>query len=144
MKDPFLRFAPPKSCGREQYGAEFIVDLLREGLTPNDIVATATAFTAASIADALEQFVTPKMRVDELIVSGGGVKNPEIMRRLAEQVPDTRVVASDECGVDSEAKEALAFAVMAHETWFGRPSNLPSATGARRNAVLGKICRPPL
>ncbi len=144
MKDPYLRFSPPKSCGREQYGPEFIVDLLRESLQPNDLVATATAFTAATIADALERFVTPHMRVDELIVSGGGVKNPEIMRRLAEQLPEATVVASDERGVDSDAKEAIAFAVMAYETWYGRPSNLPSATGARRQAVLGKICRPPV
>ncbi len=144
MRDPYLRFSPPKSCGREQYGAEFIVDLLREDLEPNDLVATATAFTAASVADALERFISPKMRVDELIVSGGGVKNPEIMRRLAEQAPDSKVVPSDERGVDSDAKEALAFAVMAYETWFGRPSNLPSATGAGRQAVLGKICRPPV
>ena len=108
------------------------------------MVATATAFTAAGIADALERFVTPKMKIDELIVSGGGVKNPEIMRRLAEQAPDVKVLASDELGVDSDAKEAVAFAMLAYETWHGRPANLPSATGATKQAILGKICRPPL
>ena len=143
LNDHFLHRPPPKSCGREQYGPEYVANLLAEGLEPADLMATATAFTAASVADAIERFVSPKMPVNEMIVSGGGVKNPEIMKRLNAQAPDATVVASDELGVSSDAKEALAFAVLAHETWHRRPANLPSATGARGPAVLGKVSFPP-
>jgi anhydro-N-acetylmuramic acid kinase len=82
------------------------------------------------------------MHVDELIVSGGGVHNPQIMERLEKQIPDARVMPSAELGVDSDAKEAIAFAVLAYESWHGRPANLPSATGARGPAILGKVARP--
>jgi len=142
MDDPYLYRKPPKSCGREQYGPELITRLLADGLAPEDVVATATAYTAQSIAEALERFVAPTMPVDELIVSGGGWKNPQIIGRLSAQLPDTKVRPSNDLGIDSDSKEALAFAVMAYETWHGRPSNLPSATGASGPAILGKISRP--
>ena len=141
LKDEFVRRSPPKSCGREEYGVEFVADLLREGLSAPDLVATVTAFTAASISEGIERFVSPKMHVDELIVSGGGVHNPEIMNRLERQIPDAKVMTSADLGVDGDAKEAIAFAVLAYETWHGRPANLPSATGARGPAVLGKVVR---
>ena len=141
MRDPFLSKAPPKSCGREQYGPEFVANMLRQGLSAADLVATITAFTAASIADAVERFVRPRMSVDDLIVSGGGVKNPEIMSRLRAQFPEAEVNPSDEFGIDSDAKEAVAFAVLAYESYHGRPANLPSATGASRSAILGKLVR---
>jgi anhydro-N-acetylmuramic acid kinase len=142
MKHVFVRRRPPKSCGREEFGTELVSELLKEGLSAPDLVATVTAFTAASIADGLERFVNPKMHVDELIVSGGVVHNPQIMDRLKRQIPDAKVMPSAELGVDSDAKEAIAFAVLAYETWHGRPANLPSATGARGPAILGKLVRP--
>ena len=142
LKDQFVRRKPPKSCGREEYGVELVADLLREGLAAPDLVATVTAFTGASIADGIERFVTPKMHVDELIVSGGGVHNPEIMGRLGRMIPDAKVMTSADLGVNGDAKEAIAFAVLAYETWHGRPANLPSATGASGPAVLGKVVRP--
>lgn len=141
LKDEFVRRRPPKSCGREEYGVELVTDLLREGLAAPDLIATVTAFTAAAIADGVERFVSPKMHVDELIVSGGGVHNPEIMSRLERQIPDAKLMTSAELGVDGDAKEAIAFAVLAYETWHGRPANLPSATGASGPAVLGKVVR---
>jgi anhydro-N-acetylmuramic acid kinase len=144
MKHEFVRRRPPKSCGREEFGTELVAELLGEGLSAPDLVATATAFTAASIADGIERFVSPQMHVDELIVSGGGVHNPQIMDRLKRQIPDAKVMASEELGVNSDAKEAIAFAVLAYETWHERPSNLPSATGARGPAILGKVVRPGL
>jgi anhydro-N-acetylmuramic acid kinase len=143
MKEPYAKRSPPKSCGREQYGAQFVSGLLSEGLPAADLVATATAFTVASIAEAVGNFVAPKMPVDELIVSGGGAKNPEILRRLREQLDRTRLLRSNDLGIDSDAKEAIAFAALAYETWHRRPANLPSATGARRPAILGKLCHPP-
>ncbi len=144
MREPYLKSRPPKSCGREQYGAAYVSDLLGAGLSAADIVATATAFTVASIADAVRSLVSPRMRVDEMIVSGGGVKNPEIMRRLAEQLPRVTIRRSDQLGISSDAKEAIAFAALAYESWNRRPANLPSATGAKSHAILGKICHPPL
>ncbi|MBI1354313.1 MAG: anhydro-N-acetylmuramic acid kinase [Acidobacteria bacterium] len=143
LADQYLRRSPPKSCGREQYGAEVVAALLAENLPAADLVATVTAFTAASIADSIDRFVSPRMHLDELIVSGGGVKNPEIMRRLESQLPDAKVLASDDFGVHSDAKEAMAFAILAHETWHGRAASLPSATGAKGAAILGKIAHPP-
>lgn len=143
MKAPYIKRSPPKSCGREQYGAAFVSGLLAGGLPAADLVATATAFTVAAIAEAVRSFVAPKMPVDEMVVSGGGAKNPEILRRLREQLERTRILNSSELGIDGDAKEAIAFAALAYESWHRRPANLPSATGARRSAILGKICYPP-
>ena len=142
MKSPYLRQTPPKSAGREQFGEEFVLGLLRRGSQPADLVATATAFTARSIADGIDRFVKPRMPVDQLIVSGGGLRNPRIMDRLRDSLPHIEVVASDDFGIDSDAKEALAFAVLAYETYHRRPANLPSATGARHPCILGKLVRP--
>jgi len=142
MRSAYLRIAPPKSCGREQYGGDMVAELLSDSFTPVDLVATVTAFSADSIAFGLERYVRPRMPIDELIASGGGVKNPVLMRRLAEKLPGTKVLSSNEFDVDSDAKEAIAFAVLAHESRHGRPSNLPSATGARGPAVLGQIVEP--
>jgi anhydro-N-acetylmuramic acid kinase len=104
-----------------------------------DLIATATALTAAAVALGIDDFVRPRMRVDELILSGGGARNPQIRAYLAAFLPGVAIAASADFGVDIDAKEAMAFAVLGYETWRRRPSNLPSATGARRAAVLGKI-----
>jgi anhydro-N-acetylmuramic acid kinase len=108
------------------------------------VVATATVLTARSISHAVEQFVirdAKKKGFHELIVSGGGARNATLIAMLAECLAPMGIVVrfSDEFGLPSEAKEATAFAVMAYETWNRRPSNVPSATGATRAAVLGKI-----
>jgi anhydro-N-acetylmuramic acid kinase len=132
MSDPYLNRKPPKTTGREQFGQQFVTGLLVTGVALPDLVATATEFTVRSIARAI-----PKgMR--ELIVSGGGVHNRQIMRRLAELLPGIEVASSADFGVDPDAKEALAFAVLAYEFVHGRSCNLPSATGARRSVMLGK------
>jgi anhydro-N-acetylmuramic acid kinase len=144
LSEPYLRLKPPKSCGREQFGSELATALLAKGLAPVDLVATATAYTAASIVDGLERFVLSAMAIDELIISGGGLKNRQLHAELRRRLPSLRLRSSDELGIDSDAKEAIAFAVLAYETYHGRAANLPSATGARRRAVLGKLVRPPL
>jgi anhydro-N-acetylmuramic acid kinase len=109
-----------------------------------DVIATATALTARSISDAVRRFVLPLGSFSEMVVSGGGAKNPTLMRWLANELRELGVHlrSSDEFGIPSEAKEAVAFAVLAFETWNRRPSNVPSATGAKRAAVLGKISFP--
>jgi anhydro-N-acetylmuramic acid kinase len=138
----YLKQPPPKSAGREQFGTEFVARLLDRGLAPADLVATVTAFTADSIADAINRFVAPRMPVQQLIASGGGLHNPELMGRLKKLLPQVEFRASGDFNIDTDAKEAIAFAVLAHETYHGRPANLPSATGARRAVILGKLVRP--
>jgi anhydro-N-acetylmuramic acid kinase len=137
LRDEFYRKRPPKSAGREQYGAAFVERLGASRF--EDRVATAAALTASTIALGVRRFVLPRMRADDVIVSGGGAHNPQILGMLASLLPSSRVSISAEFGVDVDAKEAVAFAILAHETWRGRPANLPSATGARRSVILGRI-----
>jgi anhydro-N-acetylmuramic acid kinase len=127
LAEPYYRREPPKSCGREQYGAE----LVRQ--TSIDL-ATATELTVRTIALAVERY--PNTR--EVIVSGGGAHNGYMMERLRALLP-ARVTTSAEFGIGVDSKEAILFAVLAHQTHHSRASNLPSATGARHSAVLGKI-----
>ena len=138
---PYYRKPAPKSAGREQYGADFAADLLRRGIPADSLTATATALTARTILLGIERFVQPNMPVEQLIVSGGGWHNPEIMRQIGEGLPDAEILPSNAFGIDSDAKEAIAFAVLAYESFHNRPANLPSATGASRPVVLGKIVR---
>jgi anhydro-N-acetylmuramic acid kinase len=139
LRDKYFRGKPPKTAGREQYGAEFVTKLLDTELSSEDLIATATALTAESIALGVRNFVMPEMRVDEVFVSGGGTHNPTLMRLLQKAMGPIPVKESSEVGLDVDAKEAIAFAVMAYETAHQRPSNVPMATGARRSVVLGKL-----
>jgi anhydro-N-acetylmuramic acid kinase len=136
LRDPYFAAAPPKSAGREQYGREFVDRLERTGLAPEDLIATATAFTAASIAAAVTRFAP---QTKEVIASGGGVHNPQVMAQLAAFLPACQITTTADYAIDPDAKEAVAFAILAHRTWHGKPGNLPSATGASREVVLGKI-----
>jgi anhydro-N-acetylmuramic acid kinase len=138
LADPYYRRKPPKSAGREQYGADFVTRLKQSGLPLRDLIATATVLTAATIALAVAPVADSKT---DLIVSGGGAHNPQIMAHLAAFLPEVAISTSADHGIDIDAKEAIAFALLAHETWSGRPSNLPSATGARRPVLLGDITR---
>jgi anhydro-N-acetylmuramic acid kinase len=141
LREPYLHQSPPKTTGRELFGAQFGARVWEQGctlgLTPEDIVATLTAFTAASIAQAYCDFL-PTMP-DEVIVSGGGALNPTLIAMLRGQLSDARVITSNDVGLNVEAKEAIAFAVLAYETWHNRPGNLPAATGARHPVILGNI-----
>lgn len=141
LQEPYLHALPPKTTGRELFGAQFGARVWERararGLRDYDIVATLTAFTAHSIARAYHDFL-PTFP-DEVIVSGGGARNATLMRMLRDLLAPARVMPIDEFGISSEAKEALAFAVLAYETYHHRPGNLPAATGARRAVVLGSI-----
>jgi anhydro-N-acetylmuramic acid kinase len=154
MSAQFFRQKPPRTAGREEFGREYVARFLQlcHGASKPDVVATATALTARSIADAVERFVLPRFVVPrtaarrkqagrQMIVSGGGAKNPTLMAMLRDAVTQLGIKLhfSDEFGLPAEAKEAVAFALLAHETWHRRPSNVPSATGAKRAAILGKI-----
>lgn len=139
LGDPYYFQPPPKSTGREHFGVRFAEKLQDWGLAENDLVATAAELTVRTILLAVERFVRPRMPVHELVVSGGGRWNPSILRPLQEGLRGTRVRKSDEFGIDGDAKEAVAFAILAYEAFHRRPANLLSATGARAPAILGKI-----
>ena len=149
LRSKFFRAKPPKTAGREEFGREFAHEFLRQcrRARKEDVVTTATALTARSIADAVRRFVTQKSgsaakgSFREMILSGGGARNATLVGMLAESLAPlgVRLRFSDEFGLPLEAKEAVAFALLAYETWNRRPSNVPSATGAKRAAVLGKI-----
>ncbi len=144
LRHPFFRQPPPKSAGREQFGREFVARYFfaRRRARFGDLVRTALELTANSIADALERFVFPRAKVHRLIVSGGGARNEFLMKRLGELLPKMEVALSDRYGLPVDAKEAIAFAVLADRTLRGLAGNLPSVTGARRAVVLGKLVRP--
>jgi anhydro-N-acetylmuramic acid kinase len=141
LRHPFLRRRPPKSTGREQFGqqyCEWLYDTGRkEGLMPEDVAATATAFTAASIASAYRKFL-PRMP-EEMILCGGGTRNATLVRMLQQRLAGVRIRTTDEFGIDVDAKEAVSFAILAYATIQGVPNNVPRATGASEPVVLGKI-----
>jgi anhydro-N-acetylmuramic acid kinase len=147
LRDPYLKLPPPKSTGREYYGNAYLKKLLALGrryrAKSNDLIRAATIFTALSVVDALNRFVLPKTKIHQLIVSGGGAHNPLILAQLSAALPDIEVLPSGRLGVPEDAKEAFAFALIAYETFHQRPANLPSATGARGSAILGKISYAP-
>ena len=144
LRERFFQRKPPKTAGREEFGREFTQNFLKlcgRAAKP-DIVATATALTARSIAGAIRKFVVPSSgSYRELVVSGGGARNSTLLAMLANEIKPSGLSLrlSDEFGLPAAAKEAAAFALLAYETWHRRPSNVPSATGARRSAILGKI-----
>ena len=143
MEDPFFAREPPKSTGREEFGtlyaAEFRAKGASLGLSDTDMLATATALTARSIADAYRRFVLPVTPLDAVLLCGGGARNPTLRRMLAAELAPLPVGIVEEHGLPSDAKEAIAFAVLAYETAHGRPGTLPATTGAARPAVLGLL-----
>jgi anhydro-N-acetylmuramic acid kinase len=147
LRHPFLRQKPPKTTGREQFGHEFAADFLADcrktSKKPEDAIATATTFTAESIARAYTNFCAPQMKdtPTDFILSGGGARNLALVQQLTSLLKPhgCRVTTSDHFGLPAEAKEATAFALLAWQTWHRRPGNLPSATGAIRPATLGQI-----
>jgi anhydro-N-acetylmuramic acid kinase len=138
---PYFDLRPPKTTGRELFGMPLVQELVAEGkgrgLTENTIIATITALTAVSIADAYRRYAPAP--IAEVIMGGGGARNPALIGLLQSLLPATQVLTHEDIGFDSDNKEALVFAVLAHETWHARPGNLPSMTGARHPVVLGQI-----
>ena len=145
LAHPFITAPPPKAAGHEQFGRAFVREVLQAwgALPPDDLVATATAFAADAVAANITRYVLPYHAIEDVVASGGGVRNPVLMRRLAEALAPLRLRRIDELGIPSEAKEALAFALIGHATLMGRPANLPRVTGARHEALLGKLVYPP-
>lgn len=146
LANPFFQLAPPRTTGRETFGRTAARTLLSDAnrlrLSDYDILATATALTAESIANAYQQFLNPIEPIECVVLGGGGVQNATLVSRLTHSLSPARVTTHEEFGIRGDAKEAIAFALIAYESLHGRPSNIPSATGARSRAVLGKIVHP--
>jgi anhydro-N-acetylmuramic acid kinase len=138
LDDPYFAQAPPKSTGRERYGAPFIERwrLELDALGFADAVATLTALTLRTLADAVAAYAP---RANHLIISGGGARNPALVEGLRPLLPGVQVAVSDAFGIDADAKEAVAFAVLGYTTLRGRAAGLPSVTGASGPRVLGAI-----
>jgi anhydro-N-acetylmuramic acid kinase len=141
LTHPYLQQPPPKTTGREMFGADFVLPLLRAkgGRTGVDVLATLTAFSAHAVKQAFDEFVAPRAQPTEILVSGGGVHNLTLMGHLRRLFPKEKVLSLADRGIDPDAKEALIFAVLANETVHGVPNNVPGATGARWPTILGKV-----
>ena len=139
LRDPYYAAPPPKSTGREDYGSAFAERMLEAGLSTPDVVATATALTAQTVARAVREHASGAAR---LIVSGGGVHNPALLGMLADALGPLPVETTAPHGLDPDAKEAVLFAVLAHEWANGVRTGLPSVTGARAAAMQGSLTLP--
>ncbi len=144
MADPYFAMTPPKSTGREVYGSAYTMQLIEKakslGMGFADMVATATAFTALTIARSYRDFVLPTTTLSRVVVSGGGARNKTLLAMLSSYLPEgIEVLRSDDLGVPDQAREAMAFALMGHASLLGLPANLPKVTGASKAVVLGTI-----
>ncbi|PRT19960.1 anhydro-N-acetylmuramic acid kinase [Bacillus wiedmannii] len=148
MNHPFLKMNPPKSTGREQFGEEFVSELLKqyEKHSKENILTTVTMFTASSIVHQYKEFILPYYEIDEVILGGGGSYNRTLVEMIRYGLKDEKcaIFIQEDIGYSSEAKEAIAFAILANETYHRNPSNVPSATGAKQSVVLGNITFPPI
>ena len=146
LKHPFFQLRPPKTTGREMFGNTFAMECLaacrKNELSDNDAIATLTELTTRTITHYIAQFITEQTPINTLYVSGGGVHNQTIMRKLSELLANTAVAPADNSGISADAKEAIAFAILANETLHGQSGNVPSATGASVRKILGKFVCP--
>ncbi|WP_459195498.1 anhydro-N-acetylmuramic acid kinase [Wukongibacter baidiensis] len=145
-RDDFVLASPPKSTGREQYNEDMVKELLslkeKFEISFEDFVATITAYTYTAVADNIKKFVSPRMTIDEIYVGGGGAKNNAILKGLSDSL-NLDVCTMEQLSFSSDAKEAIAFAILGNEFLNGKSNNLKSATGARKSAIMGKLVYPP-
>jgi anhydro-N-acetylmuramic acid kinase len=143
LRAPYFQQQPPKTAGREEYGRQYAQAFLKlcGRAAKADVIATASALTVRSISQAIRKFVLPRGQFHDYIVSGGGTQNRTLMRLLSHEITclGLQLKHTDNFGIPSQAKEAVAFAVLAYQTWHRQPGNIPSATGAKRAAILGKV-----
>ena len=145
-KDRYFSKKPPKSCGRENFGEEFVNRILNWGrklkLNPEDIIATASELSVWSIFDAYKKFVKPKIKLNQVLLCGGGVHNTYFLKRLKLLFHPIKVISVQKLGVDPDFLEAISFAILANQTIEGKPVSFKKTTGAKKSGVLGKICLP--
>lgn len=140
--DPYIKMKPPKSTGRELYGENYQQHLLSEfkQADKNDIIRTVTEYTAYSIFFNYNKFISSKNKLDEIIISGGGARNPMLVKILKKYFDGTEIKQFESYGIDIDSKEAALFAILANECLLGNPANMPSVTGSSGDVILGKIC----
>ena len=143
MDHPFIRQPPPKGAARQLFGHEFSRDLVEKGralsLSDADLVATATAFTAESIAYAYREFILPRFTIDEILLAGGGANNHTLVEKIRERLPSIRLDSVESLGIPVQAREVLSMMIIGNETVQGRPGNAPAATGAAKYVISGDI-----
>lgn len=141
LEDEYYYISPPKTTGREYFSAQYIENALKLATSePKDIIATLTALTAKSIADAYVRYVYSAVDIKEVVVGGGGAYNPTLMKFLRSYLPKHIALKTHEdYGISNNFKEVMAFALLGYCTYYGIPNNLPSCTGAKRRVVLGKL-----
>jgi anhydro-N-acetylmuramic acid kinase len=141
MTHSYLQLTPPKSTGVETFGKSLVKELIKDNpsTASEDLLATLTCFTAKSIHRAYQDFILSRYSIDQVILSGGGSRNRYLFALLKGFFNDIPIIPIDELGIPSNAKEAISFAILANETIMGMSGNIPSATGAKRSVVLGKI-----
>lgn len=138
-KDPYLTIEPPKSTGREHYTKEFVDSICSRYDDANSVITTLTAYTAYSIAQSYKDYIFIKHEVDEIILAGGGAYNPLLVEMIQDMLPDYKVMVQEDLGFSSDAKEAIAFALLGHATLNREANNAPRATGANQPVILGQI-----
>lgn len=145
MNHEYFSLNPPKSTGREEFGKVFTKKVMSfcSHLPAEDLIATATYFTAYSIVDAYKKFIFPKSKVDDIILSGGGGNNKTLLKMIKRLLPKKRIFMTDQLGITTDEKEAVGFAVLANETIHQQKANVPNATGAEEPIILGQITLPP-
>lgn len=137
MQHPYIVKTPPKTTGREEFGLQFVQEYLSKYKLPaEDWLATATMFTAKSIAESVEPYITNKT---DLIIGGGGSYNPTLVEKIKQALPNVTVLRQEDLGYSSDAKEAIAMVILGNQTLHKQPSNVPSATGASKQVILGNI-----
>lgn len=141
MNHNFIKRELPKTTGREEFGEDFVTELIKNNnIDANDLIATLTMFTAKSIVYHYEKNVFPVMQVSKIIINGGGSHNKTLMSFLKKLIPENIILLTgEEFGINSDSKEAVAFAILANETLHNQCSNMPKATGAKSPAILGDI-----
>ncbi len=146
MAHEYVRRSPPKTTGREVFGRPMTEALLKRiegrGLSPSDLLATVTAYTAESIAYNYRTFILPTLGIDEVLVCGGGAHNATLVRMLQERLDPIRVGTTAEAGIPIEAREVTCVGIIGNETMLGEAGNVPSATGASRRVIMGQITPP--
>ena len=142
--DPYFTEPPPKTTGREQFGGPYLTKILdyatEHNLSKYDVLASVTDFTARTIKQSFERFIFPKTIINTIVISGGGTYNPTLMKMLRHYFEGISILTQEDIGGNSDAKEAIAFAILGNETLFGTPNNMPKVTGAQKGVVMGKIC----
>lgn len=143
LRHPFILKSPPKSTGREEFGTRLALQILKEAkarhLKSHDIVATVTAFTAHSIAENYKKFILPKFQLKEIVIGGGGARNKTLYSMIQRLLPSVQLKRFEDYHLNSDAIEAMAFAVLAYEAVHGEALNLRSVTGALHPMILGKV-----